>query len=74
MFDMGCQPTIVKSMVESADSGLESADYSANSNAVPAKVVVWVWALNFCAHVVLHGMYRGGYRISERGGEGLRNC
>ena len=38
MFDTGSRPTVMKSMVELADSGLESADFSADSNADPAKV------------------------------------
>ena len=42
---IGRQPTVMKSVVESADSRLESADYSADSNADPAKVGAWVRAL-----------------------------
>ena len=44
MFKKGSQPTITKSMVESADSGLESAKSSADSNADPPKISVWVGA------------------------------
>ena len=42
MLNTGSRPSV---MVESTDSGLELADYSANSKADPAKVVVWVCAL-----------------------------
>ena len=42
---IGRQPTVMKSVVESANSRLESADYSADSNADPAKVGAWVRAL-----------------------------
>ena len=45
MFDTGSGPTVMKSVVESADSGLELANDSTDSNADPAKVVVSVWAL-----------------------------
>ena len=34
----------MKSVVETADSGLETADYSADSNTNQAKVGVWVQA------------------------------
>ena len=44
MFIIGSQPTLRKSVVESANSGLESADSSADSKADPAKVSVWVRA------------------------------
>ena len=33
MFNTGSQPTVMKSVVELANSGLESADYNADSNA-----------------------------------------
>ena len=36
----------MKSVVESANSWLELADYSTDSNADPAKVSVWVRALS----------------------------
>ena len=42
MFNIGSQPTVMKSLVESANSGLESSDYNADYNADPAKV--WVRA------------------------------
>ena len=45
VFIIGSQWTLIRSLVESADSGLELADSSANSSADPAKVDVWVWAL-----------------------------
>ena len=44
MFNTGSWPTIMKSVVESADSGLESACSSADSFADPAKDGVWVRA------------------------------
>ena len=44
MFDLGSRPTIIKSEVESAASGLELADSSADFNADPLKLGVWVWA------------------------------
>ena len=42
MFDMESRQTIVKSVVESADSALQSADSSGDSNVNPPKVGVWV--------------------------------
>ena len=44
MFDMESRPTIVKSVVESADSGIESADSTADSAIIPLKIGLWVWA------------------------------
>ena len=44
MFNIGSWLTVMESVVESADSGLEAADYSADSNANPAKFDVWVRA------------------------------
>ena len=41
MFNTGSWPTIMKSVVESADSGIDSVDSTANS----AKDGVWVRAL-----------------------------
>ena len=41
MFNTGSRPTLMKSEIELADSGLQSPDSSADS----AKVGVWVWAL-----------------------------
>ena len=38
MFDMESRPTVVKSMVESADSGIESADSIADSAIIPLKI------------------------------------
>ena len=37
MFTTGSRPTITKTVVESADSGLESADSTTNSAADPVK-------------------------------------
>ena len=50
MFNTGSQPTITKSMVESANSGLESADSRGDFNANPAKVGLWVQALSAIEH------------------------
>ena len=47
MFNPGSRPTITKSVVESAESGLESAD----SNADPPKISVWVRAFSLCGNV-----------------------
>ena len=38
MFDIGSQPTVIQSVVHSADSGLELVDFIADSNIDPAKV------------------------------------
>ena len=53
MFNTGRRPTIIKSVVELADSGLESADSKASSNADSVKDGVWVRALKItrCSHV-----------------------
>ena len=45
MFNTGSRPTITKSVVESADSGIESANSTADSAANPLKIGLWVWAL-----------------------------
>ena len=42
MFNTGSRPTITKSVVETADLGLEKADSSTDSIAYSAKVGVWV--------------------------------
>ena len=46
MFDMESRPTIVKSVVESADSGIELADSTADSATIPLKIGLWIWAFN----------------------------
>ena len=46
MFNTGSRPSITKSVVESADSGIESANSTANSAANPLKISVWVWAFS----------------------------
>ena len=46
MFDMESQPTIVKSVVESAGSGIESADSTADSAIIPLKIGLWVWVFS----------------------------
>ena len=45
IFDMESRPTIVKSVVESADSGIESADSTADSTTNPLRIGLWVRAL-----------------------------
>ena len=45
MFDMESWATIVKSPVELAYSGIESADSTADSAIIPLKIGLWVWAL-----------------------------
>ena len=48
MFNIGSRwQTIMKSVLESSDLGLELSDSSANSNADPAKVGIWVWVFSF---------------------------
>ena len=42
MFDMDSRPTIVKSVVESADSGIESAHSTAYSASNPLRIGLWV--------------------------------
>ena len=46
MFDIDSWPTIVKSAVESADSGIESADSTAESAINPLRIGLWVWGFN----------------------------
>ena len=41
MFNIGSLPTLMKSVVESTDSGLELADSSADSNTNPGKTFVY---------------------------------
>ena len=48
MFDMESRPTIVKSVVESADSGIESDDSTADSATNPMRIGLWVGALKVC--------------------------
>ena len=45
MFDMESWQTIVRLMVESADSWIESADSTIDSAIIPLKIGLWVWAL-----------------------------
>ena len=47
MFDMDSHLSIVKSVVESADSALLLADYSTLFNTNPPKVDLWVWTSVF---------------------------
>ena len=44
MFDTQSPPNIVKSVVESADSGIESVNSTAYSAIIPLKFGLWVWA------------------------------
>ena len=44
VFYMESRPTVVKSVVESANSGIESADSATDSAIIPLKIVLWVWA------------------------------
>ena len=44
MFDMEIWPTIVKSVVESADSGIESANSTTDSATNPLRIGLWVRA------------------------------
>ena len=44
MFDMESRTTIVKSVVESADSGIELADSTAYSATNPLRIGLWVRA------------------------------
>ena len=46
MFNTGNWPTVMESVIESAESGLESAYSSTDSNADSAKFGMWVWAFN----------------------------
>ena len=45
MFDIDSRPTIVKSVVESADSGIESADSTADSAVNPLRIGLYARAL-----------------------------
>ena len=46
MFNTGSWLTITKSVVEAADSGIESANSTADSAANPLKIGLWVWAFS----------------------------
>ena len=46
MFDMDSRTTIVKSVAESADSGIESADSTPDSPSNPPRIGLWVRAFN----------------------------
>ena len=61
MFDMESRPTIVKSVVESADSGIESADPTTDSAIIPLKIGLWVWAFRGrrCCCYMLSDRVRG---------------
>ena len=54
MFDMDSRPTIEKSVVESADSGIESADSTADYASNPLRIGLWVQA--FILNVVTYFM------------------
>ena len=44
MFDMESRATIVKSVVESANSGIESANFTADFAINPLRIGLWVRA------------------------------
>ena len=44
MFDRESRPTITESMVESADSAIESASFTTDSAADPVKIDLWILA------------------------------
>ena len=46
MFNVETLPTIAESVVESTDSGIELANYTAHSAANPLKMGLWVRAFN----------------------------
>ena len=46
MFDTGSRPTITKSVLELADSGIELADSTADSAESPLKIGLWVRAFS----------------------------
>ena len=53
MFDRENWPTMTESVVDSADSGIESADFTAGSAENPLKIGLWVRAFShtFIAHL-----------------------
>ena len=51
LFDMDSRPPIVKSVVKSANSGIESADSTANSAANPLRIGLWVGALSAWGYI-----------------------
>ena len=53
MFDMDNRPTIVKTVAESADSGIESADSTTNPASNPLRIGLWVWALIYFCYLEL---------------------
>ena len=46
MFDRGSRPSIIELVIQSADSGIESADSTADSATNPLKIGRWVWAFS----------------------------
>ena len=56
MFDMDSRPTIVKSVVESANSGIETADSTADSAIIPLKIGLWVWTLSVLRNGILSSL------------------
>ena len=46
MFNIGSRSTVIKSVVQSVNSGLESANYIADSKANSVKLGMWVQAFN----------------------------
>ena len=55
---MESRPTIVKSVVESADSGIELADSTADSATNPLRIGLWVLALKALAHCTTKNLIR----------------
>ena len=45
MFNRGSRPTVTELVVESADSAVESSDYTTKPTADPVIIGQWVWAL-----------------------------
>ena len=70
MFNVGSQSTIIKAVVESSISELESTNSSADSYADLAKVGVWVWAFKPHTHKAIH--YHADC-IFDRSSVGMRN-
>ena len=51
MFNTGSRPTTTKSIIEYADSGIESAVSATNSAANPLKIGLWVQAFRVMEEV-----------------------
>ena len=64
MFNMESQPTITESVVESTNSGIESADSTTDSAANPLKIGLWVLAFEGC-HLSLSMAFEIMHRMVE---------